>query len=339
VAAEILFADALIAARGIHFASTAMLSGVLWFGLFVAEPALRASPHHFTWSATLRTRVLAIAWISLGLGLASGAAWFVLVARNIAGHSWAVLTSERVGWTLLTDTRFGNDWLIRLALGAALATCLLGRSGWPARWQGPAEAVIAAGLIGSLAWAGHGGAGAGADGAIEAAADALHLVAAGGWIGGLAGLATLLGLARQANDEPSFAIAARATSRFSLLGVVSVCVLLATGIVNSLFLVGSVPALMDTDYGRLLMIKIGLFAIMVAIASVNRFGLLPRFCGAERSSALVRVQHNSRVELLLAFIIVLVVGVLGTMSPAAHAHHSGATWYPRLPSVAHARGS
>src|SRR5262249_32401233 len=67
-----------------------------------------------------------------------------------------------------------------------------------------------------------------------------------------------------------------ATLRFSTLGLISVGLLIATGIVNGWILAGSVPALIGTDYGRLLLAKVALFLAMVAVAAVNRLRLTPR---------------------------------------------------------------
>ena len=64
-----------------------------------------------------------------------------------------------------------------------------------------------------------------------------------------------------------------ATRRFSTLGLLSVGTLLATGLVNTWMLAGSLAALLETDYGRLLLPKIALFVAMVAIASINRLRL------------------------------------------------------------------
>jgi copper resistance protein D len=41
------------------------------------------------------------------------------------------------------------------------------------------------------------------------------------------------------------------------------------------YLVGSIPALVGTDYGRLLAAKVALFFAMVAVAAINRFRLTP----------------------------------------------------------------
>jgi putative copper resistance protein D len=116
-----------------------------------------------------------------------------------------------------------------------------------------------------LAFAGHAAAGLGIEGAIHLTSDILHLVAAAGWVGALLPLAVLLGTAHRAGHTPSMAIARAATPRFSTLGVVSVGILLATGIANSWVLTGSMEALVGTIYGRLLVVKVALFVLMLSI--------------------------------------------------------------------------
>jgi putative copper resistance protein D len=159
-------------------------------------------------------------------------------------------------------------------------------------------------------------------GDLHLAADALHLIAAAAWIGGLVPLALLLSAAR-GNQAFAWASLARdAAQRFSALGVVSVGTLLVSGIVNAWILVGSVHALLVTGYGQLLMLKIAVFAIMLAFAAVNRFWLTPQLAispedGAERK-ALRQLTRNSVIEIALGFTIFAIVGALGTMHPAVH---------------------
>jgi len=322
--------DPLVAARAIHFASTAMLAGLFLFMRFVGEPVLRGRSDGAI--TTLRSRFLVIGWSSLAVSFSSGAAWLALLGFNLGGHSWTALIAENISWTLLTETRFGNDWLIRLGLAAVLAIYLLrfdpGR-GWRSHWQALASVLLSACLMGSLAWAGHGG-GTGDLAGLQVGADALHLIAAAAWIGGLPALVLLLAFAYRTNP-PSFALAAEATSRFSRLGLVSVCTLLATGIVNGVFLVGSVPGLVGTAYGRLLLTKIALFAAMAFIAIINRFHLLPRLSGrGDAVAALGKLERNALIEIGLGLVILIIVGALGTIPPAAHAQ---ASWpFPVRPS-------
>jgi copper resistance protein D len=150
-------------------------------------------------------------------------------------------------------------------------------------------------------------------------ADALHVVSAAVWIGGLLSLATLLRTARRHDDARWAMIARVATLRFSNLGIVSVGTLLATGIVNTWILVGSLPALVGTDYGGLLLIKLALFGAMLSVASINRLRWTPRLAQTPlRNQALRRLSRNSIVEIVMGLAVFAVVGVLGTLHPAVH---------------------
>jgi putative copper resistance protein D len=154
-------------------------------------------------------------------------------------------------------------------------------------------------------------------------ADVLHLIAAAAWIGALLPLIVLFAAAGA--DDASLAMARTATARFSILGIVSVSTLVATGIVNTYYLAGSVPALLHTDYGRLLLIKIALFLAMVAIAAVNRLRLTPQLLQeasiASSRDALRRLRRNAAIEVLAGAIVIAIVAALGTMAPAIHAAH------------------
>ena len=59
------------------------------------------------------------------------------------------------------------------------------------------------------------------------------------------------------------------------MGVLAVAVIMLTGFGNARFLIGDAGALLTTDYGRVLLFKVGLFALML-VAATNRFRLMPR---------------------------------------------------------------
>ena len=122
------------------------------------------------------------------------------------------------------------------------------------------------------------------------------------------------------DDEFSIEIARVATLRFSSLGVDSVGTLFVTGIVNSWFLVGSIDALIDTEYGRLLLLKVLLFFAMLSIAAFNRFHLTPsmmRKDGAAPRAALRQLRTNSVMEAVVGLIILFLVAMLGTLPPGS----------------------
>ncbi len=177
-------------------------------------------------------------------------------------------------------------------------------------------ALLAAALAASLAWAGHAAATEGLDGTVHLASDALHLVAAGAWLGALWPLSILLGRAREAGDPASAAIAYQATRRFSILGMSSVAAILASGVVNTYEILGVEVFSLRTEYNRLLLAKIGLFGAMAAIAAVNRQRLTPRLSDErDRTRAMQQLRLNSLTEAGLGLLILAIVAVLGRIPP------------------------
>jgi copper resistance protein D len=321
----------MIYVRAIHFAATLMAAGVVFFIVFVAAPACRAVGDDTRVRAALRPRLAFIAWFSLVLAVGSGAVWLVLTAASMSGEPPADVLSGGVLWTVLSQTNFGFDWTVRLLLACLLAATfvpLLAARDRDVVWIDAAAVVLAAAFPGTLAWAGHAAGAEGVEAFIHPAADFLHSAAAAAWVGALIPLALLLGAV--GGKDASVTIARTAILRFSTLGLVSVATLLATGTVNTWYLVGSIPALVGTYYGQLLLAKIALFVAMVAVAAVNRLRFTPRLVhGASMSAtqnAIGQLRRNAAIEALAGAAIICIVAVLGTEPPAIHAahHHPGA---------------
>jgi putative copper resistance protein D len=292
------------AVRFVHFAAAVALFGELAFIAWVALPAGEAT--------RLRERALRVAWWCLALALVSGLAWLAVEAVRMSGLPPArALNLDTLG-TVLADTLFGRAWIVRFALAVALgATLLLSR-----RRAGldTLSAVLAAGLLSSLAWAGHAAAERGADRIVHLSADAAHLLAAGAWLG------ALLPLARVLAGTHEIGLAERATRRFSVMGIACVSVLIVTGTASAWYTVGSVPALFGTDYGRLLLAKLALFAAMIALAAANRMRWTPqlRATSPEAGLARRRLRRNAIAETSLGAAVLGVVGALGVTVPALH---------------------
>jgi copper resistance protein D len=109
--------------------------------------------------------------------------------------------------------------------------------------------------------------------------------------------------------------------RFSGMGYVAVAVLVASGLVNGWYLVGSLPGLVGTPYGQLLLVKLCLFAGMLCLAVMNRFWLVPslRKDGeASQGHALARLRRHVVAEETLGLLVILIVSALGTMEPAVN---------------------
>jgi putative copper resistance protein D len=305
--------DWLIIVRAIHFASTAVIVGILIFRVAVGEPAWREA------ASALDIQVLRIAWISLLVSAVSGIAWVLLEAPIMSGLPFGEAMASDVIGTVVTETQFGLVSQVRLALATVLAACLASERLPGVRWVALASALA---LIASIAWTGHAGSTAGELGVFHLAADALHLLAAAAWIGGLISLALLLVAVPRHQPHHWQSLAKEAALRFSMVGVLSVATLSLTGIFSAWILVGSFGALFATGYGRLLMLKISLFAIMLAFAAVNRFWLTPGladFSSSKRARDVARtLVRNCAIEIALGIAIFAIVGALGTMHPASH---------------------
>lgn len=314
----------LIAARVVHYASAITLGGEFAFLCLVAGPAFRRTATDPAAAASLRRKFAWLAWAGLGLALVSGAAWLWGTASRMSGEPLEAVLSQGVLVTVLTQTRFGQVWLLRLVGAALLGCCLLARHRWRNWMSGPVDWValaLAAALLGSLAWAGHGASTPGAPGELHLGADILHLLAASLWLGTLVPLGLLLMEARRNGGAGWTAVARVATRRFSAMAMASVAVLFAAGLVNTWFLAGTAPALLGTGYGRLLLAKIATFAVMVLIAAVNLFRLTPRLAKAPAMTigvTLGQLRRNAYIEAACGLAVLGIVGVLGTLPPGLH---------------------
>jgi copper resistance protein D len=305
----------LVYVRAVHFAATILAAGVVIFQFLVAEPAFRSASGDVRPSIeTLRRRWTWMVWAALAIAAVSAAVWLLLLAADIYGAPVGQVWRDGGVWTVVTQTRFGQVWSLRFAAGILLAAFMAAPID-PARRRrlSGIAIVLAVGVLIGPAWTGHAGATPGAVGQFALASDALHLLAAGAWVGSLLPLAMLLDCARRGKRPGWAALTVETVRRFSLLGIASVGLLLASGLVNSWYEVGSIGNLVATSYGWLVIAKFGLFATMVAFAAVNHFYLTPRLAGTAR-----QLERNSLAEATLGFAAVVVVGFLGSMAPAIH---------------------
>jgi putative copper resistance protein D len=302
----------MIVVRAIHFAATAVTAGALMFRAVVAEPALRCQRDA---SAILEQQIRKVAWISLAIAVVSGLAWVLLLTMSLSAEGPGKAVMSGALRDVLNLTQFGLISQIRLALAIALAICLAFDRLAPARWL---ALGLALGLIIAIAWTGHAGSTPYRLGDLHLAADALHLIAAAAWIGGLPSLVLLLAAVRGNKALAGASVAQAAAQSFSTLGVVSVGTLLLSGIVNTWILVGSFRGLLFDGYGIVLMLKLAVFAAMLGFAAVNRFWLTPQLAGSPDVAALRQLIRNSVIEIVLGFVIFAIVGVLGTLHPASH---------------------
>lgn len=302
----------LVAARAMQFAAVGSLFGGLVYRSFISS---RTSGDDPALSSTVAAGQWTVARWSLGLAIASGIVWLGVATTDMSGLPLRDAFVAGALPLVTFHTEQGHIWLLRLALAILLAVLLAAANRKPkSRHYAKltlAALVVACILVASLAWSSHAAAVPGIARRFRLSVDALHLLAAGAWVGALPGLAMFL------RAGPTTSTATIAIRRFSTLGITSVGLVLATGVVNTWYLVGSVHALVATPYGRLLCAKIALFSFMVVIATVNRILLTPRIA-REGAAAIGKLHRNALIELGAGVLIVCIVAALGAMVPAAH---------------------
>jgi putative copper resistance protein D len=304
----------IIMARAVHFASTAMVAGPLIFQVTISDGILHVSPKL---GQAMRRFTLRIVWSALPVVMISVMLWVLLLATSIGGLSFGDTISTGVLQTVIDETLFGSVSEIRLLLLAVLAAFLFFGQIPVFRWPALLAAI---GLMASIAWTGHAASTVASLGWLHLTSDVLHLLAAAAWIGGLPSYVWLLVTARRGNDDLSMAVIQRMTDRFSLVGILSVAALIVSGVVNAWLVVRSVQALVTSDYGHLLILKVILFIALLAFAAVNRFVLTPQLaiCGDRfLLEPIRRLTRNSLIELVLGGMVFAVVGALGTLHPVS----------------------
>ena len=237
----------------------------------------------------------------LALALAGSIAWMLLSAAAMA-DSW--LPSDV--WTALQSTAFGHVWGLRTAvLLAAYAF------GLPLLASNKGMHVLTAAiLLLPLAGALTAHAGAQPEGAVwSIGLDWLHTLAVAVWAGGLYSLYHWLG-ALLGRPEATPVPAAAVIRRFSHIATASTAVIFVAGFCLAYRLGITWAAMVRSDYGRLLLLKIALLGVALVAASVNRYALLRRTDALSDHSLARIVRRGVLVEIVFLTLIFGVTGFL-----------------------------
>lgn len=300
----------LVFSRFMHYAASTTLAGVAFFPLYAYATA---EPERLVrW----RGRVL---FCSAVVALIGCLGWFAFSVAQMSGGLADVVDPEVVG-AVVHHTGFGAVWMTRTAVAAGLVAITVMLPSRVSRGRDLLIALLAAGLLASLAGAGHAQMKEGWEGTLHVTADAAHLLAAGAWLGGLLPLGVILLGNRETPTSTATIDVEGVLTRFSGMGYIAVATLVGTGLVNSWFLVGSVSSLFASTYGWILMFKLACFAGMLALAATNRFWLMPALEAAGRAGATDAWKRQLRIHVLseqgLGLLVLLCVSIIGTIRPA-----------------------
>jgi copper transport protein len=198
--------------------------------------------------------------------------WFLLFGATIAGllfqgpYAGGLPVSEIFHTAVVRavlHTRYGHLIEIRLVLLlVALPLILVLRRSWnPEPWWWVLAVPVGIGIAATPGLAGHAATGTFTQFAVPL--DTLHVLAMSVWLGGLAALAFVV-----IDRDPDARLSADA---FSPVALTAVMLIVASGVFAAWRQVGwSVDAFRDTTYGRILLVKIAVFIVLLALAAWSR---------------------------------------------------------------------
>jgi copper transport protein len=241
---------------------------------------------------------------------------WVLAAAGLAVMTQSEASQIGVSVGTLLDSASGTKLILQgvglVALGAAVGMVMWQRN---RATLGVMAAVAAIAMLlhaldshaassGSLSW-------------FDVGVQWIHLVAVGLWVGGLAWLV----LATRKVKGPERAAAIR---RFSQIALVAVVVIAVSGVQRAISEVGTtrvVHGLIDTGFGVALLVKVGLFVVLLVLAARNRYVNVPQVTAGTRGVGSLR--RTAGGELFLVAGVLAAAAVLSSLPPANQVNQQG----------------
>ena len=326
--------------RWLNLLGDVMFLGGSVFALMVWNPTLSRAradfPDKYEWKISSRfSRLLRISGI-----IAIGATILLLIVEaTAAAASPSLADVTAAAYTILTSTKLGQYWIFRLMtvfVAIAASFLLLGPKQRSKRSWG---LILIVGLLLSFSTSltSHNAAATDYFPVINLLSDWIHLIAVGAWVGGLVYLVIAITSLNAARDQKGKPVA-ELIRRFSSVAIICVGVIGITGMYNLVLEVGSLTALLTTPYGRILLVKLVIFAPMIVFGALNQFvfydhimelhAKTKRLNQRKQTRWLPRFKLSIRTEMTLGIILLLVVGLLTASAPTAQTPISAPTYQP-----------
>ena len=311
--------------RWLLLLSVLALMGGLVFELLVSRPVLTAAGTRSPLGRLrprLRSSSQRLLWFALIVFLAASVAQ--LLTQVVAAFDIPLTeTAGARAIELLQETDWGRMWLWRAGLavlvGALFLLPLIVRFRRAPRQDRLVTIILWLALIASLgilltiSMTSHAAATIGIA-RFALINDMVHLTAAAVWVGGLmhliAGTPLFIG---GISESPRRHALSRLVRRFSAAAVLSVVVLIITGVYSAWAQVTEFAAL-DTPYGTALIVKVAVIAVLLLVAAVNLIWVRPRLRGSSTAARWLR--RTVAAEVVLAVLVILAVGFLTALEPA-----------------------
>lgn len=270
---------------GVFLSYTLLVGGLFW-QFFMVELAARRSRAFVSLAIGTARRFRKITLLALPLFILANIG-YVLGQSMLTGGDVGSAFSPTIWGGILLHSSYGIFWMLS-ELFALLALLLLvvfpdrqvEEEAWRPRlvlnW---AQVGVLALLLLAMALSSHAAAAAtkGGLGTYDVPVDWLHLLTTGIWLGGLFFIVLVLlpVLWKQEPIERGQALA-KFLPRFSVIAITCVILASLSGSYNAAVQLSSIDQLINTTYGRTLIVKTSLFLVMVIISAYHAFLIRPR---------------------------------------------------------------
>ncbi len=296
----------------------ALIAGSLMLGLpaFFYFGALGAAkitlPMH-----RFRHNVVRALWLASGIDLACAVAWFVASSGSM-GASWNELCGQAPSLFLMAgQVTSERALIIHLVLIVAFIGALTLRDD---RVRMPVLIFCAFESSSALAWTNQAIEANDTPGLIYFFVDLIHRTVSGLWLGSIVGLLLFLMATRTASLDDSDAVEHLLPRRFLPFSAFCLAILLASGLGAMTLSVGDIPHLIGTDYGRLIIAKVCLLAVLLGfVAAYRAWRPSGEICSdTPRKDRLFRLRRFCIIGIAVSSSAVAMSAALSTMHPALH---------------------
>jgi putative copper export protein len=298
-------APAYVAIRAVMYLAALTIIGSCAFILLIATRVSHLSGSYLEVSAVVpATRKLA-RWATVVLA-------FAMIGRLLAQGFMIGEGETMIVMPLLSDTVWGWGWLLGAAATAVIAGGLIFTRGTRAAWRVTAVGTMALALSFSLT--GH--AISTPRPMLHVTLDTIHVMAAGGWLGTLAVVATIgLYTALMLPIERRAHAAAELVGAFSSFALLCAATLAVTGVLQAWAHLHTISALWQTHYGQALVRKLVVIAMTALVGAFNWLVVKPRLTSPKTISLL---RKSAAVEFTIGIAVVILTAILvGTSPPDA----------------------
>jgi copper resistance protein D len=253
------------------------------------------NPHFVTRPMRVSRILISAVLTGLGLIMVGSILSLTLTVMNALGARF----NAAFVWEYATSTQHGSVTFVRLALALLLVPLVL-----VLRWPKVRVVLFSLAGLGFLATFSILSHATSMNGTPAFFADLIHFSSASLWLG-----AVVFSVFHKIWRQPEFETVMKRVSSLALLSVV---LLVSTGIYSSLIHIKTFALLFGTEYGRVLLVKVSVFSLVLVLAAFNRWYFMPKLLARR-----VAFQRILIVEVCLLVTVLVVTGLL-TVSPVPH---------------------